>query len=50
LAQNRQIDINLLEEIPDKEALEWAPFSKKKLINIIKKCNNSSTPGLDKLF
>jgi len=48
-AQNYQIDINLLEEIPNKEASEWAPFSKKELINAIKKCNNSSTPELNKL-
>jgi len=49
LAQNYQININLLEEIPNKEVTEWASFSKKKLINAIEKCNNSSTLGLDKI-
>jgi len=49
LAQNYQININLLEEIPNKEVTEWASFLKKKLINAIEKCNNSSTLGLDKI-
>jgi len=48
-AQNYQIDINLLKEISDKEVMEWAPFSKEELINAIEKCNNSLTPGPDKL-
>ena len=48
-AQNCQININLLEEIPDKEVIIQVPFSKEKLINAIKKCNNSLTPGLNKL-
>jgi len=30
--------------------MEWAPFSKEELINAIEKCNNSLTPGLNKLF
>ena len=49
-AQNCQININLLEEIPDKEVTTWVPFLKEKLINTIKKYNNSSTPGPDKLL
>ena len=28
----------------------WAPFSKKKLFNAIKSCNNSLAPGPDRLF
>ena len=49
-AQNCQIDINLLEEIPNKEVIVWVPFLKEKLINAIKKCNNSLTSGPNKLF
>ena len=49
-AQNCQIDIYFLEEIPDKEVMVWASFSKAELINAIDKYNNSFTSGLDKLF
>jgi len=38
-----------LEEIPNKEIIKWVHFSKEELINVIEKCNNSLTPGLDKL-
>ena len=48
-AQNCQIDIHLLVEIPNKEVMVWASFLKAELINAIDKCNNSLTPGLDKL-
>ena len=48
-AQDHHIEPYLLEEIPDKEPMMWLPFSKEKLINVIKKCNNSSTPRPDKL-
>ena len=48
-AQSHQVDISLLEEIPSKEALTWAPFSRKELLQVIKKCNNSSSPRPDKL-
>jgi len=41
--------IYLLEEILDKEVMSWASFSKAELINAINRCNNSSTPGPDKL-
>jgi len=50
LAQNHQIDTHLLEEIPDKEVMSWAPFLKAELINAINRYYNSSTPGPDKLF
>jgi len=49
-AQNHQIDIHLLEELPDKEVTSWIPFSKAELINDINSCNNSSTLEPDKLF
>lgn len=50
MAQNCQINIHLFEEIPNKEVIVWASFLKAELINAIDKCNNSSTPGLNKLF
>ena len=45
-----EVDIHFLDEIPDKTTTEWNPFSKKELIDIIEKCNNSFVPGLDKLI
>ena len=49
-AQSCQVDIRLLEEIPSKKGLAWAPFFKEELLQAIKKCNNLSSPGLDKLL
>ena len=48
-AQDHQIDSHLLKEIPSKKIMKWNPFSKEKLTNMIKKCNNFSAPRLDKL-
>ena len=48
-AQAQEVDIYFLNKIPDKTTTEWNPFSKKELIDAIKKCNNSCTPGPDKL-
>jgi len=48
-AQSCQVNISLLKEIPFKEALTWAFFSRKELLQAIKKYNNSSSPGPDKL-
>jgi len=47
--QIREIDIHVLDEIPNKSMRSWNPFSKQELINAIEKCNNLSVPGLDKL-
>jgi len=47
--QEREVDIHFLNKIPDKPTAEWNVFSKNKLIDTIKKCNNLSVPGLDKL-
>ena len=41
LAQNCQVVVNILEEIPDKSSEDF--------MNAIDKCNNSSTPGPDRL-
>jgi len=48
-AQNHQININILEEIYDKSAKEWPPFSKEEFMKAIAKCNNSSALRPDKL-
>jgi len=48
-ALHRQIDTEVLEEIIDKSPSFWAPFSKEEFRSAIANCNNSSTPGLDKL-
>ena len=48
-AQSRQLDIDLLDEIPDEKKYTWFLFSKEKLKHTIEKCNNLSVLGLDKL-
>ena len=48
-AQNQQVNINLLKEIPDKEISEWSSFLIAKLFSAIEKYNNSLISGLDKL-
>ena len=47
--QSCQVNIRLLEEIPSKEGLAQAPFSKEKLLQAIEKCNNLSSSRPDKL-
>ena len=47
--QNQQVDIDLLKEISDKEISEWPSFSIAELFSAIKKCNNLSIPGPNKL-
>ena len=49
LAQNCQINIDILEEISDKPSEYWLSFLKEEFIKSITKCNNSFTPGPDKL-
>ena len=48
-AQIREIDIYVLNKIPNKPMRSWNPFSKQELIDAIEKCNNSSALGPDKL-
>ena len=43
------VDINILDEIVDKSSSSWTLFSKEEFKSAITNCNNSSTPGLDKL-
>ena len=49
-AQEREVDSHFLDKILDKPTTEWNSFSKIKLIKAIKKCNNSSMSGPDKLI
>jgi len=48
-AQAREVDLSFLDETPNKTTTMWNPFSKKELIDVIKKCNNLSAPGPEKL-
>ena len=46
--QFHKVNLQLLDEIPDKDTKSWTSFSKEELINAIKKCNNLSAPGSNK--
>jgi len=48
-AQNRQINIEIFNEIDHKPMALWAPFYKKELKQAIAKCNDSLAPGPDRL-
>ena len=48
-AQCQQVNVSLLNEIPTKKTSLWNTFSKTEILQAIKKCNNSSVPGPDKL-
>ena len=48
-AQNRQVDLNILDEIKRKPPQKWSLFSKSKFLSAISKCKDSSAPGPDKL-
>ena len=49
-AQNRQTNIEILNNIVHKPTAQWAPFSKEELKQVIAKCNDSLAPGSDKLL
>jgi len=49
-AQEREVNTHFLDEIPDKPTIQWKLFSRNKIIDTIKKCNNSSAPGPNKLM
>ena len=49
-AQNRQVDLNILDEIKRKPPQKWNPFSKSKFLSAINKCKDSSAPGPDKFL
>jgi len=44
-----QVDINILDKIGSKQVSAWVLFSKKEFKIALDSCNNSSTPGPDKL-
>ena len=48
--QIREINIHILDKIPNKPMRSWNSFSKQELIDAIEKCNNLSVLGLDKLI
>ena len=49
-ALHYQVDTNILDEIGNKQTFTWVPFSKEKFKITLESCNNSLTPGLDKLL
>ena len=48
-AQNRQTNIEILNNIVHKPMAQWALFSKEELKQVVAKCNDSLAPGPDKL-
>jgi len=48
-AQIQEIDIHVLDDIPNKSMKEWNSFSKQELVDVFEKYNNLSIPGPDKL-
>ena len=46
---NRQVNVNILNEIKNKSISLWELFSKHEFRKAISKCNNLSVPGPDKI-
>ena len=44
-ALSHEVNLYLLDKIPDREPINWTSFAREELINTIKKCNNSSASG-----
>ena len=49
-ASNRQVNMDILNEITNKPTVPWPVFSKEEFRTAISSCNNSSAPGPDKLL
>jgi len=49
MASNRQVNMNILNEITDKPTVPWLVFSKEEFRTAISSCNNSFAPSPDKL-
>jgi len=49
IAQDHQIDAEILNEFPSKTSSPWVPFSEKEFISSITKCNNLLVSSTDKL-
>ena len=47
---NRQVDLNILNEVEHKPSQRWSPFSKEEFKSAISKCSNVSALGPDKLM
>ena len=45
----RQVDVKILNEIPEKLTSSWPSFSKEEFRITMASCNNASAPGPDKL-
>jgi len=50
MAQDRQVEADILDEILDKCSTSWPSFLREEFTSSIAKCNNSSTSGPDKLL
>ena len=48
-ALNRQVDLNILNEVEHKPSQRWSLFSKEEFKSAISKCSDASVPGPDKL-
>jgi len=48
--QHHHIDESILKEVSSFPSSSWTQFSEEEFIIAIAKCNNSSTPGPDKLL
>jgi len=48
-ALHRQVDLSILNEVERKPSQRWSPFSRTEFKSAIRKCNDSSVPGPDKL-
>ena len=49
-ASDQSINKDILDEVPSFTSLSWRVFSEEEFISSITKCNNSSTPGSNKLL
>ena len=49
-ASDQSVNKDILDEVPSFTSLSWRVFSEEEFISSITKCNNSSTPGPNKLL
>ena len=49
MANNRQVDTSILDELSNKSIVPWPEFSREEFKFLLSSCNNSSAPGPDKL-
>jgi len=50
MANNRQVDTSILDELSNKFIVSWPEFSREEFKFPLSSCNNSSAPGPDKLL